>query len=134
MLAKGIFNTTLAFSYFNKVSGARSYGSINTKILTVEVAEMTIQKPVTRGDREAHPGSCGHREGSHHSQPGRPQKLPESECRSAASDSLPPHGLYVHGILQARTPEWGTFPSSKGSSQPRDRTQVSQIAGKFFTS
>ena len=40
----------------------------------------------------------------------------------------------VHGILQARTLEWAALPFSRGSSQPRDRTQVSHIAGGFFTS
>ena len=39
----------------------------------------------------------------------------------------------VHGILQARILEWAAFPFSRGSSQPRDRTQVSHIAGRFFT-
>ena len=40
----------------------------------------------------------------------------------------------VHGILQARILEWVSFPFSRGSSQLRDRTQVSHIAGGFFTS
>ena len=40
----------------------------------------------------------------------------------------------VHGILQARILEWVAFPFSRGSSQPRDRTQVSDIAARFFTS
>ena len=40
----------------------------------------------------------------------------------------------VHGILQARILEWVAFPFSKGSSQLRDRIQVSCIAGGFFTS
>ena len=40
----------------------------------------------------------------------------------------------VHGILQARILEWVAVPFSRGSSQPRDRTQVSHIAGGFFTS
>ena len=40
----------------------------------------------------------------------------------------------VHGILQARILEWITFPFSRESSQPRDWTQVSCIAGRFFTS
>ena len=40
----------------------------------------------------------------------------------------------IHGILQARILEWVAFPISRGSSQPRDRTQVSCIAGRFFTS
>ena len=40
----------------------------------------------------------------------------------------------VHGILQARIWEWGAIPFSRGSSQPKDGTQVSYIAGRFFTS
>ena len=39
----------------------------------------------------------------------------------------------VHGILQARILEWVDFPFSRGSSQSRDQTQVSHIAGRFFT-
>ena len=50
------------------------------------------------------------------------------------SSSLQPHGYTVHGILQARILEWVAIPFSKGSSQPRDQTQVSCIAGRFFTS
>ena len=40
----------------------------------------------------------------------------------------------VHGILQVRIPEWVAIPFSRGSSQLRDWTQVSHIAGGFFTS
>ena len=40
----------------------------------------------------------------------------------------------VHAILQARILEWVAFPFSRGSSQPKDQTQVSHIAGRFFTS
>ena len=40
----------------------------------------------------------------------------------------------VHGILQARILEWVAFPFSRGSPQRRDRTQVSRVAGGFFTS
>ena len=36
--------------------------------------------------------------------------------------------------LQARILGWVAFPFSRGSSQPRDRTQVSRIARGFFTS
>ena len=39
-----------------------------------------------------------------------------------------------YGILQARILEWVAFPFSRGSSQPRDQTQVSRIAGGFFIS
>jgi len=38
----------------------------------------------------------------------------------------------VHGTLQAKILEWVAFPFSKGSSQPRDQTQVSRTAGGFF--
>ena len=58
----------------------------------------------------------------------------ESESRSVVSSSLRPHGHTLHGILQARILEWVACPFSRGSSQPRDRTQVSHIAGGFFTS
>ena len=34
-------------------------------------------------------------------------------------------GFSVHGILQARIPEWIAMPSYRGSSRPRDRTHVS---------
>ena len=40
----------------------------------------------------------------------------------------------VHGILQARILEWIAFPFSRRSSQPRDRTQVSHIAGGWILS
>ena len=53
----------------------------------------------------------------------------ESESHSVMSDSLWPHG-----ILQARILEWVAFPFSRESSQPRDWTHVSHIAGRFFIS
>ena len=40
----------------------------------------------------------------------------------------------VNGILQARILEWVAFHFSRGSSQPRDWTQVSHMAGGFSTS
>ena len=45
-----------------------------------------------------------------------------------------PMDYTVHGILQVRILEWVAVPFSRGSSQPRDQTQVSHIAGGFFTS
>ena len=44
-----------------------------------------------------------------------------------------PMDYTVHRTLQARILEWVAFPFS-GSSQPRDGTQVSHIAGGFFPS
>ena len=38
----------------------------------------------------------------------------------------------VHGILQARILEWVAISFSRGSSRPRDETQVSRIAGRHF--
>ena len=47
-------------------------------------------------------------------------------------DCSPP-GSSVHGILQARILKWVAISYSRGSSQPRDETRVSRIAGRFFT-
>ena len=50
-------------------------------------------------------------------------------------DGSPP-GSCVHGILQARIPEWATISFSRGSSQPRDQTCISWgscFADRFFT-
>ena len=46
---------------------------------------------------------------------------------------MDPPGSSAHGNLQARTLEWVAIPFSRESSQPRDRTQVSRIAGRFLT-
>ena len=46
-------------------------------------------------------------------------------------DCSPP-GSSVHGILQARILEWVAISFSRGSSWPRDQTQVSFIAGRRF--
>ena len=50
-------------------------------------------------------------------------------CNS--TDYSPP-GPSVHGILQARKLEWVAISFSRESSQPRDQTQVSYIAGRRF--
>ena len=47
-------------------------------------------------------------------------------------DCSPP-GSSVPGILQAKILEWAANPLSRGSSLPRDGTQVSCVAGRFFT-
>ena len=44
-----------------------------------------------------------------------------------------PSGSSVHGILQAKILEWIAMPFPRGSFCPRNRTQVSHIAGRFFT-
>ena len=59
-------------------------------------------------------------------------------CSLKVAQSCPtlcnPMDYTVHGILQATIPEWVAFSFSRGSSQPRNRTQVSLTAGGFFTS
>ena len=56
---------------------------------------------------------------------------------SVVSDSLqpysPPGSFSVHEIFQARILEWVAIFFSRGSSQPRDQTQVCHIAGRLFT-
>ena len=47
--------------------------------------------------------------------------------------TVAPQSHLSMGILQARILEWVAAPSLRGSSQPRDQTQVSHIAGSFFT-
>ena len=47
------------------------------------------------------------------------------------TDCSPP-GSSVHGLLQTRVLEWVAMPSSRGSSPPRDWTQVSHTTGGFF--
>ena len=44
-----------------------------------------------------------------------------------------PMGYTVDGVLQARILQWVAFPFTRGSSQCRDRSQVSCLAGRFFT-
>ena len=44
-----------------------------------------------------------------------------------------PLGSSIHGILQARILAWVDMPYSRDSPQSRDRTRVSCIAGRFFT-
>ena len=44
-----------------------------------------------------------------------------------------PPGSSVHGIFQAKILKWIATSFSRGSSQPRDQTQLSFIAGRFFT-
>ena len=66
---------------------------------------------------------------------GQPSKVNVVQSCPALCDpldySLP--GSSVHGILQDRILECVAVPFSRGSSQPRDRIQVSCVAGGFFT-
>ena len=58
---------------------------------------------------------------------------PVTVCAEPALYITVCQALSVHGILQARILEWVAISFSRRSSQPRDRTQVSCIAGRCFT-
>ena len=57
-------------------------------------------------------------------------KVTQSSCPAICD----PMDYTVHGILQARILERIAVCFSRESSQPRDRTQLSHIAGRIFTS
>ena len=61
-------------------------------------------------------------------------KWSEVKVTQSCPNLCDPMDYTVHRILQFRILEWVAFPFSRGSSQPRDPTQVSHIAGGFFTS
>ena len=88
------------------------------------------------------PSSLGFSRQEHWSGLPFPSPVHESEkwkwSRSVVSDSCnpmdcSPPGSSVHGIFQARVLEWVAIVFSRGSSQPRNRTQVSRIVGRLFT-
>ena len=60
-------------------------------------------------------------------------KLSEVKVSQSCPTLCDPVDYTVHGILQARILEWVEVPFSRRSSQPRNGTQVSHIAGGFFT-
>ena len=67
----------------------------------------------------------------------RGPKVIRESC-SVVSDSTTPWTIANQatlslGILQARILEWVVMPSSRGSSQPRNKTCISCIAGRFIT-
>ena len=66
-------------------------------------------------------------------QPATPLSEVAQSCPTLCNpvDCSPP-GSSIHGILQARILEWVAISFSRGSSWPRDRTQVSRIAGRRF--
>ena len=57
----------------------------------------------------------------------------KSESRSGVSDCFRPRGLYSPWNSPHQNTGVGSHSFSRGSSQPRDWTQVSRIAGGFFT-
>ena len=84
---------------------------------------------------------------SQHARPPCPSPTPQIHSNSCPSSMVPysrfylkSHLLFYHNIWRYFNNfavffilEWVAFPFSKGSSQPRDQTQVSGIASRFFT-
>ena len=73
--------------------------------------------------------------GPSHASSGRKANPPEGESVSlfATLWTVALQALLPMGLLQSRIREWVAMSSSRGSFQPRDRTNVSLIAGRFFT-
>ena len=71
-----------------------------------------------------------------HSNPkeGQCQRMFKVKVTQSHPTLCDPVDYTVHEILQARILDWVAFLFSRGSSQPRNRIQVSGIAGRFFTS
>ena len=107
------------------------------------------------GGRHGNPLQCSCLKNSHGQEPGRLQSIgsqrvghdwsdwarmracmyvcmPWSEVAQSCPTLCNPVDFSVHGILQARKLEWVTISFFRGSSQPRDRTQVSHIRGRRF--
>ena len=106
-------------------------GKEPTKPQRVEAEQCATEKPMghnrnQRGDQKIPRGKQK-----------RKRNDPEPMTVKVAQSCLTfcdPKDYTVHGILQARILGWVAFPFSRESSQPRDRTQVSCAAGRFFTS
>ena len=63
--------------------------------------------------------------------------LQEISPTQGLNPGLPHHRWNLYQLSHKGSPrilEWVAFPFSRGSSQPKDQTQVSHIAGRFFTS
>ena len=90
---------------------------------------------IVRGVAKSQTRQCLSLSLSHHLSPFKLYGLVTQLCPTLFDPmdySLP--GSSVHGILQARILEWVVMPSSRGSSQPRDQTQVFCITGRLSDS
>ena len=111
--------------------GSSVHGILQARILEWEVI------PFSRGSSRPGIGTtCIGRWVLHqHRHLGSPRPTSEEVKVAQSCPTLrDPRDYTVHGILRARTLEWVAYLFSRGSSRPRDRTQISCIAGGFFTS
>ena len=100
-------------SVFDPRRSSSCVSKTHIKIIRVKFAQLIF----TFSDKDLHFVGCG-------------EKKVVQSCPTLCD----PMDYTVRGMLQARILEWVTIPFSRGSSQPRDQTQVSRIAGGFFTS
>ena len=100
--------------------------SMAKALMSLGKSESKQQKELRSEQR--HPSSC-HRQAQVWE-----VKVLVAQCPTLCNpmDCSPPDAS-VHGILQARILEWVATPFSRGSSQPKDWTLISYIAGGFFT-
>ena len=97
-----------------------------------EVLELLVDEWDTAPEREASNKVCVKIQRKE----GRLELPPQVNFVKVAQSCLTlcdPMDYTVYGILQARILGWIAIPFSRGSSQPRDRTQVSRIGGRRFT-
>ena len=86
----------------------------------------TVTEFIFLGSKTTANGDCGHEI--------KTLATWKKVTHSFVSNLRYPMDYTVHGILQPRILEWVAIPFSRGSSHPRNWTQVSCIAGGFFTS
>ena len=100
--------------------------------LVTRVPETFLAREVLGKCRGRKPHYCGFKRiFKRENEGGKKRQL--SVTASRFPTDLRPPGTSVLGTVQARGPQWAAIPSSRGSSRPRDRTQVSCTRDRFFT-
>ena len=80
-----------------------------------------------------HQGVCAHAHGCLHLLISDISEVKVAHLYLTLCNPMDSYYSSVHGIFQARVLEWVAISFSRGSSRPRDQTQVSRIVGRHFT-
>ena len=136
---KNAQTTAQLHSHASKYSKFSKPGFSNTwtvnfqmfKLVLEKAEEPEIQLPTSAGSLKKQESS---RKTSISALLTMPKPLCESESRLVVPDSLRPHGLYSPWNSPGQNTGVASLSLLQGSSQPRDRTQVSCTAGRFFIS
>ena len=113
---------SLAFLYTtNEKSEREIKETIPLNIVTKRIKYVGINLPKETKDLYAENYACMHA-----------KSLQSCDTLCDPTDCSPP-GSSIRGILQARILEWVAIPFFRGSSRPRDQTQVSHIVSRRFT-